>query len=183
MAFLKNKNMRRPNSSEILNNLNISFNSLNITTASDLLQRANITTYPVDLNQILKQLGIRLNHRHLENDISGILNVKDQSIVVEQNHPIQRQNFTIAHEIAHFCLHQNEENLFEDKVFFRGASTNSMECQANEFAGELLMPENEFFNQLRLGNNTIEGLAKYFGVSTLAVRVRAKNLSLTGHGL
>ena len=48
MAFLKNKNMRRPNSSEILNNLNISFNSLNITTASDLLQRANITTYPVD---------------------------------------------------------------------------------------------------------------------------------------
>ena len=80
-------------------------------------------------------------------------------------------------------MHQNEENLFEDKVFFRGASTNSMECQANEFAGELLMPENEFFNQLRLGNNTIEGLAKYFGVSTLAVRVRAKNLSLTGHGL
>ena len=45
------------------------------------------------------------------------------------------------------------------------------------------MPREEFLNQIKQGNKTIEGLAKYFGVSTLAVRVRAKNLNLTGHGL
>lgn len=31
--------------------------------------------------------------------------------------------------------------------------------------------------------NQIEDLAKFFGVSTLAIRVRAKQLNLTGHGL
>ena len=93
------------------------------------------------------------------------------------------QRFTIAHEIAHFCLHQSKEDLFEDKIFFRGVDINSLEYQANEFAGELLMPEDVFYEQIRQGNKSIERLATHFGVSTLAIRVRARNLGLTGHGL
>lgn len=184
MAIIKTRKMQRPN--DILNlfeNLDISLNNQNINNAEDLLNRVGITSYPVKLSDILNLLGITLEKKELPNDISGRLDLNTNTITVEKRHPEQRQNFTIAHEIAHFCLHQNEDSQFEDKIFFRGVAVNSTEYQANEFAGELLMPKEEFLNQIKQGNKTIEGLAKYFGVSTLAVRVRAKNLNLTGHGL
>ena len=72
---------------------------------------------------------------------------------------------------------------FEDTVFFRGADSDTFEFQANLFAGDILMPKDEFLEQIRKGNSKIENLAKYFGVSTLAIRVRAKQLDLQGHGL
>ena len=183
MAVIKTRNMHRPNILGLFSDMEISLNNFNITNAEDLLQRANIIHFPVDLNIITELLGLRIIRESLTDGISGILDIANNSIVVEERHPLQRQNFTIAHEIAHFCLHRNEENRFQDKIFFRGAENNTLEYQANEFAGALLMPEDEFFNQIRSGNKTIEGLARYFGVSTLAVRVRAQNLHLTGHKL
>ena len=45
------------------------------------------------------------------------------------------------------------------------------------------MPKEEFLKQIKTGVKTIQKLADYFNVSTLAVRVRAKQLNLTGHGL
>ncbi len=184
MAIIKTRNISRPNNiSGLFGNLNISLNNFNITSAPDLLSRANITDFPVDLNVILRLLGLTLVYQKLENDISGVLDVRNNTITIEARHPEQRQRFTIAHEIAHFCLHQSKEDLFEDKIFFRGADINSLEYQANEFAGELLMPEDVFYEQIRQGNKSIERLATHFGVSTLAIRVRARNLGLTGHGL
>jgi|InofroStandDraft_1065614.scaffolds.fasta_scaffold00110_117 Zn-dependent peptidase ImmA (M78 family) len=184
MAIIKTRNIGRPNNiSGLFGNLNISLNNFNITSAPDLLSRANITDFPVDLNVILRLLGLTLVYQKLENDISGVLDVRNNTITVEACHPEQRQRFTIAHEIAHFCLHQSKEDLFEDKIFFRGVDINSLEYQANEFAGELLMPEDVFYEQIRQGNKSIERLATHFGVSTLAIRVRARNLGLTGHGL
>ena len=183
MAIIK-KNMQRPDDlSSLFDGIDISMANQNITNASDLLQRVGITTFPVNLGEILAMLVITLRFEELSDDISGILDLNTNIITVEKRHPRQRQAFTIAHEIAHFCLHQNEDSLFEDKIFFRGVDANSIEYQANEFAGDLLMPREEFLNQIRSGNTTIEGLAEHFGVSTLAIRVRAKNLNLSGHGL
>ena len=42
---------------------------------------------------------------------------------------------------AFYGYYDSKEDLFEDKIFFRGVDINSLEYQANEFAGELLMPE------------------------------------------
>ena len=58
-----------------------------------------------------------------------------------------------------------------------------MEFQANNFASELLMPKETFLQQIKKGKNKIEELARFFGVSSLAIRVRAKQLNLVGHGL
>ena len=43
--------------------------------------------------------------------------------------------------------------------------------------------EIEFINDIKEDINTIEKISEYFNVSTLAVRVRAKQLNLKGHGL
>jgi Zn-dependent peptidase ImmA (M78 family) len=55
--------------------------------------------------------------------------------------------------------------------------------QANSFASEVLMPEGDFRKMVRDGKNKIDELAQEFGVSTLALRIRAKNLGMSGHGL
>ena len=80
-------------------------------------------------------------------------------------------------------MHKNLKEKFEDSIFFRGADSDTFEFQANLFAGEILMPKEELLKQIQNGNAKIEDLAKYFGVSTLAIRVRAKQLNLQGHGL
>lgn len=184
MAIIKTRQMNRPNGLlDLFEHLDETLTNCNITCAEDLLKQFDNIQYPIDLNLILNRLNLHLETKELPNDISGILDLNNNIITVERRHSKERQHFTIAHEIAHFCLHRNQDSLFEDKIFFRGIDSNSIEYQANNFAGELLMPKCEFLSQIKNGNNTIVGLAEYFGVSTLAVRVRAKNLNLVGHGL
>jgi Zn-dependent peptidase ImmA (M78 family) len=85
--------------------------------------------------------------------------------------------------LGHFCLHKHLRHIFEDQVFFRGAEPCKEEWQANDFASSILMPESELRDSVRSGITDIEQLAEKFAVSTLALRIRAKNLGFSGHGL
>ena len=58
-----------------------------------------------------------------------------------------------------------------------------MESEANNFAAELLMPKNKFDDFVQNTSTSAEAVAEYFQVSTIAARVRAKQLGYTGHGL
>jgi hypothetical protein len=186
MAILT-KGLVRPNAEQLFGKDLISQanEQKKITSGAELIKEYSINDFPVDVVQFAERLGILIEYEYLDNDISGMLSQKDGKyvITVEKRHPINRQRFTIAHELAHYFLHKNLKEKFEDSIFFRGAESDTFEFQANLFAGELLMPSEEFLNQIKNGNSQIEGLAKYFGVSTLAIRVRAKQLDLQGHGL
>ena len=156
-----------------------------ITSGTEFVKEYSINDFPVDVVGFANTLGITVKYACLDNDISGMLSKEGNNyiITVEQRHPENRQRFTIAHELAHYFLHKNLQEQFKDTIFFRGADSDTFEFQANLFAGELLMPADEFLKQIKEGNSKIENLAKYFGVSTLAIRVRAKQLNLQGHGL
>ena len=67
--------------------------------------------------------------------------------------------------------------------FFRGRNQSIEEIQANNFSSKLVMPEKKFREAVTQGKNSIEQLSDLFQVSSLAIRVRAKNLGFTGHGL
>lgn len=58
-----------------------------------------------------------------------------------------------------------------------------MEWEANQFAGEILMPESDFRRLVRQGITSVDELAESFAVSSLALRIRAKQLGFSGHGL
>jgi Zn-dependent peptidase ImmA (M78 family) len=60
---------------------------------------------------------------------------------------------------------------------------NRDKAAANVFARQILMPDEQFKNDVRNGINDIENLADKYGVPTLAVRIRAKELGMRGHGL
>mgnify|MGYP000051606101 CR=1 FL=1 len=179
------KGMSRPNTDELFGKDFINTIEKKITSADEVRKEYSINKFPVDVEALLTQLNISIEKRKLDNDISGMLLSQNDRyiIVVEERHPLNRQRFTIAHEIAHYFLHKNLKEKFEDNVFFRGYSSDSLEFQANNFASDLLMPKTVFIEKIKNGMNQIEDLAKFFGVSTLAIRVRAKQLNLTGHGL
>ncbi|MDH1657462.1 ImmA/IrrE family metallo-endopeptidase [Pseudomonas mosselii] len=153
----------------------------------DIAKQGGVQTSPLDVKALLGVLGISLISIPMEDDISGMLslsdNGKDWVVKVNALHHPNRQRFTIAHEIAHFCRHRFLQAKFEDLNFFRNGESNQMEVEANRFASELLMPESIFRDKVRALSGSIEDIASFFKVSTLAVRVRAKNLGMKGHGL
>ncbi len=187
MAILS-KGLARPNAEEIFGKelIEQTEKQKKVTSGDELLKEYSIKDFPFDVASFAtNKLGILIKYDTLDNDISGKLSKEGDNyvITVEERHPENRQRFTIAHELAHYFLHKDLKEKFEDTVFFRGADSDTFEFQANLFAGDILMPKNEFLKQIRNGNSEIENLAKHFGVSTLAIRVRAKQLDLQGHGL
>jgi Zn-dependent peptidase ImmA (M78 family) len=95
---------------------------------------------------------------------------------VNKLHSPRRQRFTLAHELAHYVLHREEQDLFSDKQFFRSNETNWMEAQANKLAANLLMPEHTFRNHIENGVTGLDDLAEIFGASSSAVKIRAESL-------
>lgn len=152
-----------------------------------LAAQHEVDTSPLDVKSLLSVLGIKLLSVPMSDDVSGMLSLADNSkdwvVKVNALHHPNRQRFTIAHEIAHFSRHRFQQAEFKDLNFFRNGESNPMEVEANRFASELLMPESAFRDKVKVFSGSIEEIAQYFKVSTLAVRVRAKNLGMKGHGL
>lgn len=161
-----------------------------IDTPEKLLTFAKLQRFdpvPLDVAAVAEKFGIRIEYVSLKDDLSGIFYKDEENNcwvlhVNEEHHP-NRRRYTIAHELGHFCLHRHLKQVFEDKIFFRGGESSKMEWQANDFASAILMPEEEFRGEVRSGKRKVEELAKVFQVSTLALRIRAKNLGMSGHGL
>ena len=164
-----------------------------IDTPDKLLEYAhknNIETSPLDVYGLAKVLGITVRDNIFEEDkkgLSGVLYKESKTdnwiILVNQHHHPNRRRYTIAHELGHWCLHQHQKSLFEDEIFFRGGQPEKPEWQANDFASEILMPENDFLEKIGNGITRVEDLAIEFQVSTIALRIRAKKLGMRGHGL
>ena len=106
-------------------------------------------------------------------------------IVINKKHSKTRQRFSMAHEYVHYQVHRKEiENMhLGERILHRNEDRDSIEYQANQYAGEILMPETTFTQIAHEKNGDIPEIAKEFHVSPLAVRFRAKILGISGHGL
>ena len=103
----------------------------------ELAEKIGITVIPKDFSDIERKVDIATG------TILGatVSHGEDVSIFFRENDTENRRRFTIAHEIAHCCLHT--ENLIEYHVELRNnaIATSGREYEANIFAGELLIPE------------------------------------------
>jgi Zn-dependent peptidase ImmA (M78 family) len=100
---------------------------------------------------------------------------------------LNRQRFTIAHELGHLILH-GESDLHVDEHFPIGLRSgmsamgvDDKEIEANQFAAELLMPSGMITGdvELLLGTDVDKAickLAKKYGVSTEAMSIRLSTL-------
>lgn len=150
--------------------------------AEDLLQSSygslDAVQIPIDLDKVIRDSGIRVLEGTLPDDIEGILNRKDNTILIKASSPVARKKFTVAHELGHYWLHDN----VNVEVFYRMDSMNlstdvELERGANWFASSLLMPSlqvEQYWYLLR----DVPKMADKFQVSVTAMRWRLKNLSL-----
>lgn len=136
---------------------------------------------PLDLNKVLSYYGLTLREGTFEGDeLAGALDRESKTIFVESSDDFARKNFTIAHELGHFRLHQD----LQTDIFYRyqvrklwGLEEDKRELEANRFAGDLLMPE-KFIRDLWAVTQDTEKLAQIFGVSPEAMRYRLQHLQL-----
>lgn len=97
------------------------------------------------------------------------------TITLPLNTPKVRDNFTIAHELGHIII---GHELDKDKTVHRNGNKTREEFEANWFAAEFLMPEDEFSQTARECNFDERKLAEKFEVSRAAVLVRLSALNL-----
>ena len=158
--------------------------------AEQLLLVNNLFNAPVDLDILAKKMKIRIKHEDLENDVSGFLVIKEgrSVIVLNKNHPPNRKRFTLAHEIGHYTLHKELDEIFLDSnlTYFRSKDysnkDSNIEKEANCFAAELLMPKPIIAKLIEDNNinisdeNDFSNLAKTLKVSERALAIRLMKL-------
>lgn len=142
-------------------------------------QTHKIELEPLDVASLAEKMGVNIRYEPLEDNISGSLKkdriTKKWVITVNSLHHPHRQRFTIAHELAHYCLDSSSQEDFTDKIFFRNGCLSKVEKVANKYAAELLMPESAFRRQVKISPR-VEDIARYFQVSSAAVVFRADEL-------
>jgi Zn-dependent peptidase ImmA (M78 family) len=103
-------------------------------------------------------------------------------VIVNADHPVERQRFTLAHEFGHFRMEHG--NRVDETVGW--GDRDPLEVEANAFAAAFLMPPAAVADALaRLGQPDIDfdvlvTLAAIFGVSAKAMRVRLETLGEIG---
>lgn len=147
----------------------------------ELASSSGISLEPLDLNALVAKLGIALRLAPMEDQKSGYIKKEEGRWVIGVNslHHPNRQRFTIAHELGHYFLHNDQiGDGLEDSILFRadGYGASGIERDANIFASELLMPEEYFRAVVATCGGDIKKISEVLKVSALAVSVRAKVL-------
>lgn len=90
----------------------------------------------------------------------------------------ERRRFTIAHELGHFILHRGQQQSFncDKESVYSGVDTiRAIEREADDFAGNLLMPGDllrDWISNQRIDLHVLSALAKRFQVSFEALCIR-----------
>lgn len=141
---------------------------------------------PVDPVHIARTVGINVYQSEFENALSGMLYKADADsgtdIFLNSEHAPVRQRFTCAHELGHyFGMYYSDAGLPDSFVHYRDrraeCGTYAEEIYANNFAAELLMPEDRVREMYKLGFTKI-AMASRFKVSVDSMGYRLDNLGI-----
>ena len=166
----------------IAKNIGINLGSINFT---DLEKSTIFKPFVEERGHILgavfingEDVQIVYDNRFYEDTESGKL-----SNVDKKDKLLKRQRFTIAHEIAHCCLHMKESD--KSHIEYRTDQNNDdmvREREANIFAGELLIPRTVLLNICSIfGKNIpVNILSDIFKVSNNVMKARLVYLKEQG---
>lgn len=95
---------------------------------------------PLDVENVLLDLNVLTVFKPMSPQFSGMaLKVDDSKfILVNSNHSLGRQNFTICHELYHLFIQEDFSSMICQVGDFK--KTNPVEFKADYFAAQLLMP-------------------------------------------
>lgn len=133
----------------------------------------NINQLPIDLNPIIKKLGIKVklgDEKVLKPPQRGLTTTNGCAtyiILHKENSPAESR-YTIAHELGHGCL----GHLLTDSGYIQ---TDANEYQAERFAIDILAPACVLWG---LNLHTAEEIAKACNISIIAAKRRAERMAV-----
>jgi len=146
---------------------------------------------PIRMKSLLSRLNVITVFRPLGSEFSGMA-VKitvDQAetfrfMLVNSNHSLGKQHFTICHELYHLCIQQE----FSSRRCITGLFDvkDKEEYQADLFAAFLLLPENGILGLIpneelaknKISLKTVLKIEQYYSCSRSALLFRLKGLKL-----
>jgi hypothetical protein len=144
---------------------------------------------PIDPIKLAREKGIEVRSwRPSKPGVSGFLMKQGDAFGIGYSEFINNQgfiNFTVGHELGHYCLPGHVQKLFSDNSIFHYSqsgyvSHNECEKEADLFSATLLMPETLFTKELRrsgAGFRAIEALSGACMTSITATAIRFAQFS------
>lgn len=138
----------------------------------------------VPIVEIAKRMGFKIYQSRLESKLSGFIAVdekikkklgSDKVIFVNINDELGHQRFVIAHELAHYLFDYDMESDEKEyyNTYFKNSHKSFNEIRANQFAANLLMPREQFLQELKsielVSMDSIKELQKKFEVQEKAI--------------
>ena len=110
---------------------------------------------------IFADRGFRLLCIPLKNDEIGAFQLKlngNNFLVLNSAKNLAYNNFSVAHELYHILIQKDDLNSFD--IFKEEYSENENELMANAFAGNIIMPEQDFILMWNILRNTASKIEK-----------------------
>jgi Zn-dependent peptidase ImmA (M78 family) len=128
--------------------------------------------YEVPIISIVEYLGFRIEYlQSMDDRHSAIIYPEGMLIGINGRHHPHRQRFSLGHELGHHMLrHPPELQLSPEE-------TRVCNNEANEFAGELLVPL-QLLRKALTKTKDLSELSKLFNVSHEVVTIRMMNQNL-----
>ena len=99
-------------------------------------------------------------------------------IILNQDLSDEMRNIVILHEIGHHLLHREMANTFHETNLF-DMSCHNMEYEANLFAAQVMLPDNETIEYIKSGY-TISQIAAVMNSDVNLVAMKATDLKRRG---
>jgi len=151
----------------------------------------NLGSVPIkDPVSLISDLGIFIQGADLrDNDLFALTGKRNGSnqygMIINTNSAItiERQRFSIFHELAHLIAHRDDFSIDYNETG-KGRSKDSREIYADAFAGAFLVPREELERFIKIANSRgllnlsswILEAKRYFGVSYQTILLRLKSI-------
>jgi len=139
--------------------------------------------FPIDLNRVVEFCGLTIRQgKFQDEDLEGALDRQSRTVYLSKEDSYERKNFTLAHEIGHFKLHEQVKTdiftMHQLRNLLVRQGKDPKEDQADLFAASLLMPEQPTRSLWQASNKNVEMMSRIFGVPPIVARLRLKSLKL-----
>ena len=142
--------------------------------AKDILLRYWDGSLPVNPVTIAKKLDLNVIYGGADLELSGSFDADSHTIFINEDDSLNKQRFTIAHEIGHAVLGHGSSP--RTKIRYNQANFQLKEYEANLFAVELLMPIEAINYMIKQTEIGLKEMAEVFSVSSQALEIRLKRL-------
>lgn len=140
----------------------------------------------IDLNHIALDEGISIHYDNYEDTFDGMFVIDSGIHHIHLNtargnfNNSGRGRFSLAHEFGHYFIEDHHADILSGKLrphpsFLKNEQLNPYEQEADNFAANLLMPNNEFYDCCggqSFSWKLVERLSTTFGTSKMATLLR-----------